>query len=96
MLADVRLATCDVHVEDADVHLLRAIRTAGMDQHPIQRVCLCAVDRQVVRQPDVDHALREPALVLWRLPLGRILARFIEPIEFRRRQGQVVQVAGTR
>ena len=31
MVADVRIATCYVHVEHADVHLLRAIRAAGMD-----------------------------------------------------------------
>ena len=35
MVADVRIATCYGHVKHADVHLLRAIRAAGMDGNDI-------------------------------------------------------------
>ena len=35
MLADVRIATCHVHAEDAEVHLLRAIRAAGADGNDV-------------------------------------------------------------
>ena len=43
MLADVGLATCYVHTEDAEIHLLRAIRAAGANGNDIAvSECACA------------------------------------------------------
>ena len=43
MLADVRIATCYVRAEDADIHLLRAIRAARPDGNDVALgECACA------------------------------------------------------
>ena len=35
MFADVRIATCHVHAEDAEVHLLQARQAAGADGNEV-------------------------------------------------------------
>ena len=66
---------------------------AATRQHLVQRVRLALVDGQTVSLPDRDHPGREPAAVLRRQPLGRVVGDLLVAIHARPRQRQVQQVA---
>ena len=62
-------------------------------QHRLQGGGFLQVNRQPVLQLHRQHAAGEPALVVLRLPLGRVLGDLLVGVQPQGRQRQVIQVA---